>query len=603
MAKAKQKPETNTSLGDEPKPGYSGLYNEDDFKNWVVQAEAAFNKNKSNFETDRKYFENVQAPSDVPSDKAYIIENRSTDLVRRLSGQMISGKINLNVTGGGERALPLRLLHDDILEENDFQTLQIEEGTNNFYCEGYGGIKWRYNTKKLSKYGIGSPEIDMLQYDELWLDPNAKKGMHTDDIFRIHPKRILLSYAKQKWSKKADAIHDSMNDGSETETERFCDLYEIEFKETREISETIKEGENAGKSIKLEKDVYFIVKIINQTVVVEGPEPTGYPCFRLIPMIHTPRKDVNNEFGRYSFGPLRLNSQTQDHLNVLSSIIHEAVKADIKNLTILVGANPDEEANYKLEAAKTNGLVVIQNPNAKIEWAPRPGISPALLQAKEMTEHRFDVATSNYGPSRGETQGDLSGKAIGLLQDTGIAGEYTAQSHIEYAFTQLSRCILHCITKEMDTPFYIISQIEGEEKAVHYNSTGVETQENDEYNVAGEKGVVNDMGSLDMPHMKIRTEVQMNVVAQQNIEIQKAVMAHDRQTMAPVDFLKALFPKRYYEIWKNMQKHNEALALMQQMAEKGPEFMEGVKQIMNLPVDQINEMYSNLPQDQANVSG
>ena len=59
MAKAKKEPE-------EVKAGYSGLYNEDDFKNWCVQAEANWNKNKDNFETDRKYFENVQAPSDVP---------------------------------------------------------------------------------------------------------------------------------------------------------------------------------------------------------------------------------------------------------------------------------------------------------------------------------------------------------------------------------------------------------------------------------------------------------------------------------------------------------------------------------------------------------
>jgi hypothetical protein len=111
------------------------------------------------------------------------------------------------------------------------------------------------------------------------------------------------------------------------------------------------------------------------------------------------------------------------------------------------------------------------------------------------------------------------------------------------------------------------------------------------------------MSDLDMLHMKIRTEVQMNVQQEQQIEIQKATMAHDRQTMAPIDFLKALFPKRYYEIWKNMKKHNEALALMAQIAERGPEFMQQVKEIMDIPIDQINELYGNLPQEQANVPG
>jgi hypothetical protein len=597
MAKAKQKPEA-----EKPK-GVSSIYTEDDYKNWIEQAEAAYNKCKNEFETDRKYFENVQAPSDVPTDKAFVTDNRSTGLVRRLSGQMISGKINLNLTGGGERGLPMKMLHDDILEENDFQTLKTEEAANNFYTEGYGGIKFRYNPLRLSKYGIGKPEIDILQYDELWLDNNAKSGMHTDDIYRIHPKRVLLKWAKQRWNDQENAITDSMTDYSDTESERFCDLYEIEFRETKLVEEEIKEGENKGKRIKLEKDVYYIVKVINKTVVVEGPEPTGYPCFRLIPLIHTPRKDVENAYGRYPFGPLRLTSQTQDYLNVLTSMIYEAVRADLKNLAILKGATADEESQYKLEAAKTDGVVSLQNPNASVEWAPRPGIAKNLLEAREIAEHKFDATVDQYAPSRGEATGDMSGKAINLLQIHGVAGEFTAANHLEYSFTQLSRCILHCVTNEMNTPFYIISEVEDDEKTIHYNSTGVEVEDGDEYNIASEQGVINDMQSYDMPHMKIRTEVQMNVQQEQQVEIQKATMAHDRQTMAPIDFLKALFPKRYYEIWKNMKKHNQALQLMAQIAERGPEFMQQVKEIMDLPIDQINQMYGNLPEDQPNVPG
>ena len=590
---------TEQDTPEEAKASYSGLYNEDDFKNWCIQGEANWNKNKKNFEIDRKYFENVQAPSDVPSDKTYVIENRSTDLVRRLTGQMISGDINLSVTGGGERALPLRMLNDDILEENDWKTLQVEEGTNNFYCEGYGGIKFRYNAKKLSKYGIGSPEIDILQYDELWLDMNSKKGMHTDDIMRIHPKRILTSLAKQSWPGKKKEITSSMEGGGEaTETEKHCDLYEIEFKETRLVAEEIKEGKNKGKTIKLEKDVYFIVKLINKTVVVEGPEPTGYPLFRLIPMIHTPRKDVDNEFGRYPFGPLRLTSQTQDMLNVLASIIHEVGKASVKNLAIIFGATVDEMTEYKLKAAQVDGVLGILNINARVEWAPRSEISPALLQEKAMVEHRFDSSTSDYKPAKGDVEGDLSGKAIGMLKEGGVAGEYTAQTHLEYSFSQLSKCLIHCITTEMNTPFYIISKIEGDEKTIHYNTMGAGTEEDDEYNVKGEDGVINDMSSFDMQHMKISTEIQMNVAQQQNVEIQKAVMAHDRQAMAPIDFLKALFPKRYYEIWKNVQKHNEAMALLQKFAEKGPDFVEAVKQIMDLPLEQIEQMFGGAQQPQ-----
>ena len=174
MPKRKQKPKTDRMP--QPKiPGtnYNGMYNQDDFKDWIVKAEANFNKVRSNYEKDREYFENVQAPSNVPSDKTYIVENRLVDLNRRLPGQIVSGKINPSLKGGGDMMRPVSELFKDIFEENKFKEHHLENTANHMYCEGYAAFKYRYNPRKISKYGIGRPEIFSLMTDELWLDPDS----------------------------------------------------------------------------------------------------------------------------------------------------------------------------------------------------------------------------------------------------------------------------------------------------------------------------------------------------------------------------------------------------------------------------------------------
>ena len=40
------------------------------------------------------------------------------------------------------------------------------------------------------------------------------------------------------------------------------------------------------------------------------------------------------------------------------------------------------------------------------------------------------------------------------------------------------------------------------------------------------------------------------------------------------------------------------MALLQKFAEKGPEFVEGVKQIMDLPLEQLEQMFSGVQQPQ-----
>ena len=550
---------------------YKGQFTKDDFHNWIVHAKANFNNAKVNYEADQEYIENEQTPSTVTNDQTYVQENRLTPLVRRLAGQLISGGLETVLIGGGKKKEPVKRLFEDVFETIHFHDYHKETIATRFYGPGYGGIKWRYNARKLSKYGIGCPEMFVLKYNELLLDPNSKDPMHRDDMFRINPFRMLLSVAKKRWPDHAQEITESNDEyANANDTEKFCDVYEIEFMETLFINQVIP---GSNKSITLEKDVWYIVKVVNETVVVEGPEETGYPICRLIPFLHTPRE--HKDYGGYPFGPVRLLGQTQDHYNVLISIMHEVVKKDIKRLAVFSGVSDTELADYDIEAAKTHGKLVLHNPGAKVDWAPNTGLAPSLIQLREMISHRFDSQVDQFSPSRGEVSGDLSGKAINLLQGQGMASEYVAQAHIETALTDLGICIYTCIKKELNTPFKIQTLIDGQEKDIYFNTKNVQV-EGDDLNVV-ENGVVNSLEDIDM---KVKVEVIMNTQIKQQIEIQKAQAAQSVQKISTTDYLKAFYPKTWQEKLANLLEENEALRLMQEMAELGPQFMQAMRQLM-----------------------
>ena len=559
---------------------YDGNYTESDFKEWITAAESNWNKVKADYEEDREYFENMQAPSDVPDDKEFITENRITDLVRRLTGAMISGKVNIECRGGGKMSDPLKILMQDILRENNFRESLVENITNHFYCEGYAGWKYRYNPMRLSKYGLGKPEIFALDPDQLWLDPNARDMMHSDDIFRIHPQRILLSYAKERWPKFADKITESMSEvGTGDETEEFCDLYEIEFRETffQSIASKVLDEQGKKKSIRIEHERYYIVLIINKAVIVEGPQPTGYPDFRMGPFIHTPRKDVGK--GKMPFGPVRLTAQTQNQKNILASIMQDIVKKDIKKLAIIAGGTVEDEVKYKQEASKEHGVLVLSSPDARVMFAPQTGLAPSLLQMKEMIDHRFDEATGKYAPQRGDIQGQLSGKAIAYLNSGGIESEYVAQNHLESGFTALARAIYHSIKNELNQPFKVFTEIDGKEREIYYNS---DVGPDDDYHVPGPR-----VYELSGINMEVYAEVIMNSLQMEQAEQNKALVAYGQGLLAKIDTIKALYPKSYAEKYDNLLAQDQAMQLMNTMMQQGPEFMSTMGQIIQQGAQQI----------------
>jgi hypothetical protein len=572
-------------------------YDEETFKNWIVQAESSWHKAESEYDKARNYYEDEQAPSVAPSKKEYVQENLITDTIDRAVGQVTSGKIKTTLKGGGEAVEPVKELHDEILSDNDFNTKIVPRNMNHFYCEGLGGIKWVEEPKAKGRFGVGRGRVYYLQPGELWLDPNSKDGMHDDDFFRIHPKRMLLTDAQEKFGRNEkgnktklwNEIVDSRDDESGTETEPHVYLYEIEY---RVKSYTLKTTAK-GVSYREEEDVYYICKVINKTLIVQPPQKTGYPCFRLIPIIHTPRQNVT--CGRYPMGLYKKLGQSQDNLNVNDSVMLEAVKASIKQFVTVTGGKEDEAELARKQLAKTNGLAYFKSPNTKVNVYPGTPLPPSLLQYREQTRERFDNirgSSSSAQQFQSASAGQLSGKAIGSLQFAGIMPEHAKTPHIQQAYKDLSRCIIHYIKTRMKQPFSIDRKIDGTDRKINFNKTSEPGYMGDELNIIT-NGTINDIDTIG--NVDVDLVVEMNMQQKEEIDLNKALVALQMQKISDKDFLKKMWPYEWIEMYDNLIAQGGAAALMEKLNEVSKNDPELAQAIMT-NIDQFIENYAKFEQ-------
>lgn len=533
-------------------------------KNWtsrITQAEASWNKVKEEYDDARDYYEDEQAPSDVPSNKDYIQENIITDTIDRSVGSLLSGSVKPVLIGGGEMAEAANHLHDDILEANNFKELILPVEANKFYLEGLGGFKFVDNPYREDRYGIGFPEIYGIAQGRLLLDPNSITGMHDDDLFRIHKERRLKSYALEKWGRNEngrknklwDEIEGSVDESSSSDTEEFVEVYEIEYWKHKFSEFTDPE---TGKTVRRERKVYYITVYVNKTVEVVKPTPTGYPCFRIIPLIHTPRKN-KEDFGCYPMGLYKKLAQQQDQLNITASVVLDVIKASIKNLKVAKGVKPDELTEFKRQAAKTDGVVGFSNPNVKVDEFKGSEISPALLQWHQWQRQSFDdiKGSSNQAQQfQSAASGQLSGKAISNLQFAGVLPEYSKKVNIEYALKNLSLCIFHYIKTKMRQPFSITREIEGKEQTIAFNQIGDPSNQ------------LSELGFTD-----VKLQVDLNVQQREEMEMNKALVLAGMQKISDQDLLLALYPNSWREKLDRLMKQNQAMGLVQEMVEVGGE--------------------------------
>ena len=257
------------------------------FEQQITDMEAEYRKVEPKYLTARQYFEHDQEPANVPADKEYIEENLLTDMVLRLIGGMVGGKFSPILKGGGANAESIRELFLDILDENDFKESLVETIANYYYVEGFLGIKTIFNPFRRSKYGLGFPEIHVLQPGTLLLDNNNIDLKHRDDLTRVHKIKMPLYLAMKRYPEYEREITQSNEGANDSDTEKFCDLYEMQHKRTRIIKNQ--------DGLEEEEDYFLISRVINKTVPVKRVQdkklllPSRFKRFSIVPMFHTPR--------------------------------------------------------------------------------------------------------------------------------------------------------------------------------------------------------------------------------------------------------------------------------------------------------------------------
>lgn len=539
----------------------------DKINEWIQSAEDEFSKVKTEYEDARAYFEHEQSPENIPAGKEYIEENLITDLVFRLQGQVIGGRFQPFLIGGGEYAKPMRELFLDILDKNKFKEKIVENISNYYSVEGFCGLKFNFNPFKRSVYGFGFPEIWVLRPDgSILLDPNSIDPYHDDDIFRIHKINIPLDEAKQRFPEYADKIQTSFDEKrNASTTDDFVDLYEIQCKRT------IIENDE-------EIDEYYLVKSINNQLLVKSKNQDKFVVksrwnrFTIIPIIHTPRIFKY----KYPIGPVARMKDTQDQLNISSSVINEAVKASIKMQAIIAGVKEDEQALIRTQLADPNGVAFLKNPNAKVTpMFAQPLVRP-VVEYHQLVRHRFDEISGKFAPDRGEISGDLSGKAISLLQYRGMEPEIVNKAHIEYSLCQLGYCIMECITEKMKSPFNITKIVEGQQRKIYYNTPFMESeaQDDDEYNYVDDNSYINRMENANLADMELKIKVEMNLQQQKEFEMNKAILMRNGGNLSLEDFLKAMNPDTWKENLDSLAKENKAAELINLFKEVPPELLD-----------------------------
>lgn len=546
------------------------LDEKDRFYTWITRSESGLSSvlTDEDWSGAREYYEDEQTPEDVPDDKDYLQVDIITDAVDRSVGQVVSGNIQNMLVGGGEMAKPIKELHDDIFEANDFFDITFPDQLNKFYCEGMGAFKVVDNPFKVGRYGTGFLEIHGLPIGRCMLDTNSRTGMHDDDLFRINKERRLKSYALDKWGRGKGGrknklwieIEASTAEQTGNDTELWVDVHEIEYYKT---------GFFTKNGIKYEQKKYFITKIINKTVQVEEPHVTGYTRNRIQVMIHTPR--INENVGRYPMGLFKKIKQQQDNINITESVILDAVKASIKNFFFGRGMKPDEIVDAKNEVAKTDGFAASKNPSAKLDHFPGQPISPALVQLRTFLHQDKDLITGSSSQAQqfqSAAAGQLSGKAIGNLQFSGILPEYAKKANIEYTLKQISMLVLEYIGKKMQQPFEIKREIDGNQRVIRYNKEAQPGYEGDEYEVVKD-GIINPLSNL--PALDIKIEIEMNAAQRREIEMNKAIALAQMQKISDVDLLTAMYPNSWKEKIENLKRQNTAQMLIQEIVETGGE--------------------------------
>lgn len=575
-----------------------------EFQRIIASAESMWSTAEGGYTTAREYYEGEQKPSGADSN-LYITKDLITDYVNRQVSKLVAGEIEPSFVGGDDMIDAGKQLVMKMLEYNKFKEALIEYFGNLFEVEGLAGLKFAFNQFEISDFGLGTPKIYVLRPGEILLDPNNTNPFNMDeDILRIMKTRMSLDEAKQRWYMKKDELNVLSEESNSDETEMWVDVYEIEWKvmtyfpAAHQDDPQYKNAPEAklpdlirnkytgnGKykildmeilqrqevELQIQVPIFFNSVVVGQTVIVENPKPTGYSGFTIIPAHHTMRLSTN----KYPHSNVPLLKDSQDMINMLFSILTEVAKAAPKIVPFITGATDDEIARAKKEIGKPKGLVYFTNPTARVVFPPTPELPNSIVQFLDMQLAILDRIGADYSPSRGEVEGDISGRAIAFLQSRDDLTQYVQKKHIEHSFVELFRRMFECAVSKMSEPFSIYSEIDGQERKIFFNtpaddaeyqqylgSVEDEDEKSSEDNLhTFTEGLINNLSRMKVPEIKV--DVQLNVFQKKAEEIEKAQLALNSQMLAPIDYHKAMYPDRYQEIHENWVEFNSANQILQ----------------------------------------
>jgi hypothetical protein len=235
--------------------------------------------------------------------------------------------------------------------------------------------------------------------------------------------------------------------------------------------------------------------------------------------------------------------------------------------------------------------VAIPNENARVHFIPDRQLPPSLVQFDQMNRMSFAENAGDYAPERGQNEGDLSGKAIQLLNAKGQLSQFVARENLESAFEDLGDLIIETIKTKMTNPFVLYDILDGEEVEVHYNTPiqmlPMDYQPNALEGV-DENGVINNVENF--PQNGSEVKIDLNAAEKEQMEQQKALISYERQILSRKDFTKALYPQDWVDIYKNKTIEDQALQLVEKIMQGGPEFAQ-------LAADQIDRLAAMIEQN------
>lgn len=603
-----------------------------EISDWIIKAEnmrtrAAGDIKDGGYLKNREYYENYQKPDDVRDDIAYVVRNLIWDYVNRFVAKLVGSKVQPVITGAGPMGDPIMQLLLDILEENKFHELLLEDHGNMFAVEGVAAWKCMFDPYELCNYGLGMPKIFNLYYDEVLLDPNARSGSHDDDRARCHVKQMLLDEAVEKWgtdlqtgqtTEMADKIHESFKNRYAQQTAKFVDVYEVEFyrqflvphvadptlpgnMKYRPVAEwddekqrfiANEEGQNTDPAniIPIRLCKYFMQPVINGDVFPERARLTGYDGYTIIPSLNVYRR--TNELN-WPASNVHMQVDRQDSINVQESLILEALKTIAKNNYIISapgGVRDSDVIEMKRKFGGIGEIIVIKTANASVQEMRSGGIPPALLQKLNIDLQAFDDSGSTGDPDRGQGEVQRSGRAEIALQTRADLPMVIPKLHLENGLNQLFLRLTEMIVRKMTKPFAIDRVIDGQERQIRFNypvgqNERVEDGRIDELHVVTEREgqqIINSLSDFKIPRIKV--DVEMNVLGKENTEIQKAFAMFEKQQLAPIHLHKAVYPKKWQETFEEAQKWNQAMAFMQKLAEMGPEAMQAATEMVDTAI-------------------